>query len=386
MHGRDDEMLDTRTAIRSEKAASPRIEVVEAIRAVAARELPALVQKIDLQGYYPENVMREFGRLGAYAHHLPGRGNAVDLVTSIDAMAAAGEYCLSTSFCMWCQDALAWYIYASDNDTLKRDIGTKTANGEALGGTGLSNPMKSLFGIEAMRLKGRRGDGGYIVKGLLPYVSNLGDDHYFGAIFEVDDAAGNGGKRNVMAIVPCAAEGLTLAANTKFAALDGTRTFAVQMRDVLIPDSWVIADPADDYVKRIRAGFVLLQSGMAFGLIRDCIRLMEQTRSSLGHVNKYLDVQPEPLAEQLAAMEAEVAKLAATPFETDPGYWRAVIEARLIAGEASITAAHAAMLHCGARGYVQNGAAQRRLREAYFVAIVTPATKQLRKMLADMAH
>ena len=27
--------------------------------------------------------------------------------------------------------------------------------------------------------------------------------------------------------------------------------------------------------------------------------------------------------------------------------------------------------------------AQRRLREAYFVAIVTPATKQLRKMLAD---
>ena len=27
---------------------------------------------------------------------------------------------------------------------------------------------------------------------------------------------------------------------------------------------------------------------------------------------------------------------------------------------------------------------QRRLREAYFVAIVTPATKQLKKMLAEM--
>jgi len=44
------------------------------------------------------------------------------------------------------------------------------------------------------------------------------------------------------------------------------------------------------------------------------------------------------------------------------------------------------MLHCGARGYVANATAQRRLREAYFVAIVTPATKQLKKMLADMAH
>jgi len=49
-----------------------------------------------------------------------------------------------------------------------------------------------------------------------------------------------------------------------------------------------------------------------------------------------------------------------------------------------VAAAHAAMLHCGARGYVANGAAQRRLREAYFVAIVTPAIKQLKKMLADM--
>ena len=61
-----------------------------------------------------------------------------------------------------------------------------------------------------------------------------------------------------------------------------------------------------------------------------------------------------------------------------------MIETRLAAGDATVAAAHAAMLHQGARGYVSNGAAQRRLREAYFVAIVTPATKQLRKMLAEM--
>ena len=42
------------------------------------------------------------------------------------------------------------------------------------------------------------------------------------------------------------------------------------------------------------------------------------------------------------------------------------------------------MLHLGAKGYLQNNAAQRRLREAYFIAIVTPATKHLRKELAEM--
>ena len=115
-------------------------------------------------------------------------------------------------------------------------------------------------------------------------------------------------------------------------------------------------------------------------------RAHEQIKGPLGHVNKYLDVQPEHLAEKLDGIEATVAQLAPTPFESDPAYWRAVIEARIAVSEPSVAAAHAAMLHCGARGYVANAAAQRRLREAYFVAIVTPATKQLKKMLADMAH
>lgn len=376
-------MLDVQSVSKGDATVLPGAEVVEAVRALAARELPPLVNTIDVDGHYPEAQMRAFGRLGAYAHHLPGMSSNVDLMTAINAMAAAGEHCLSTSFCMWCQDALGWYIYASDNQHLRTSVGPQIASGAALGGTALSNPMKSLFGIEPMRLKGRRGDGGYIVKGLLPYVSNLGADHYFGAIFEVEDGDNT---RNVMAVIPCNAMGVSLADNARFTALDGTRTFAVQMRDVVVPEAWVLADPVDPFIKRIRAGFILLQAGMAFGLIRDCLRLMQQTKAPLGHVNKYLDVQPEPIAEQLEAMEVEVARLAATPFEDDLGYWRAVIEARLAAGDASVAAAHAAMLHCGARGYVAGAAAQRRLREAYFVAIVTPATKQLRKMLADMAH
>jgi hypothetical protein len=369
-------MLDAGTAVRI-VASAP--DVVGAVRAIAARELAPIVRKIDAEGFYPETVLRAFGRAGAFAAHLPD-GGPPDLATAIRAMAAAGEHCLSTSFCMWCQDALGWYIWASDNAALKSSLGRRVAAGETLGGTALSNPMKTFFGIETIRLKAQRVAGGFRVRGALPFVSNLGDDHHFGAVFEVEDEP----KRFCMAIVPCAADGLTLSGNTRFVALDGTRTFAVQMREVLIPDALVLADPSDGFIKRIRAGFVLLQAGMAFGQIRGCIDLMEQTRGPLGHVNKYLDQQPEEFAERLAALEAQVVRLAATPFETDPGYWRAVIEARLAAGEAAVAAAHAAMLHCGARGYVAGAAAQRRLREAYFVAIVTPAIKQLKKMLADM--
>jgi alkylation response protein AidB-like acyl-CoA dehydrogenase len=373
-------MLEPTTAVRSNEDVAARTDVVAAVRAIAARELAPLVQKIDAEGHYPESVLRAFGGAGAFAEHLPGRTDRIDLATTIRAMSAVSEYCLSTAFCMWCQNALGWYIFASANETLKLELGHRVAIAEALGGTALSNPMKTFFGIEGIRLKGRRVAGGYTVRGLLPFVSNLGDQHYFGAVFAVDDEP----QRFVMAVVPCAATGLSLSGNTKFVALDGTRTFAVQMHDVMIPDQYVLADPSDAYVRRIRAGFVLLQTGMALGLIRDCIAMMQRMRRSLGHINKYLELQPEQLRERLAVMEAEVAHLASTPFESDQSYWRAVIEARLAASETSVAAAHAAMLHCGARGYVSTAAAQRRLREAYFVAIVTPAIKQLRKMLADM--
>jgi hypothetical protein len=165
--------------------------------------------------------------------------------------------------------------------------------------------------------------------------------------------------------------------------MDGTGTYGVQFRDVFVPDELILADPAGPYVKKIRAGFVLLQAGMAMGLIRDCINLMNEVDVPLGHVNRYLPQQPVNFRDLLSELEADAMALASDPFNPEDSYWRKVVALRLRAGEASVAAAHAAMLHCGARGYLMSHRAQRRLREAYFIAIVTPATKQLRKMLAD---
>ncbi|MFN3744907.1 MAG: acyl-CoA dehydrogenase family protein [Hyphomicrobiaceae bacterium] len=355
--------------------------VLDAVRHIVERDLVPLVHEIDANGVYPEAIMRSLGAVGAYGLHVPGIAAGVpDLWNAIQAMSIAGEHCLSTAFCMWCQDALAWYVFTSANEGLKQRLGAKVAAGTVLGGTGLSNPMKTIFGIERMRLKARRVDGGYVVKGVLPWVSNLGPDHLFGAMFELEDAP----HKRVMALVGCSGPGVKIAQNDAFAALDGTRTFSVQFRDAFIGDDMVLADPIDSYLPRIRSGFILLQAGMAFGIIRGCIRLMHQARASLTHVNCYLDKQPEDFEAELAGLEATVQILCETPFSTDNDYFRRVVEARLAAGEASVAAAHFAMLHQGARGYVAKGAAQRRLREAYFVAIVTPATKQLKKMLADM--
>lgn len=50
----------------------------------------------------------------------------------------------------------------------------------------------------------------------------------------------------------------------------------MQVRDLFIPDEMVLAHDAMSFVKKMRAGFILLQAGMAFGLIRDCIAMMRE--------------------------------------------------------------------------------------------------------------
>jgi alkylation response protein AidB-like acyl-CoA dehydrogenase len=352
--------------------------IADQVATIARKNLAPQAAAIDAGTVYPEELLRRLGDVGAWGSHLVKNG-AADLRCAIQSMAAIGEVCGATAFMAWCQNTLVWYAANSDNPKLSAKLADRFASGQVLGGTGLSNPMKSFFGIEKLKLKGKKVDGGYVVRGALPWVSNLGPDHFFGTIFEREDEPG----AIVMFLADCADPSITLQPCKPFLAMDGTGTYGVQFRDYFVPDDLILAEQAGPFVQKIRAGFILLQAGMGIGLIRDCIAIMDEVDGSLGHINQYLPQQPIQFRDLLADLEAETMALARDPFNAEDSYWRRVLALRLRLGDASVAAAHSAMLHCGARGYLRSHRVQRRLREAYFVAIVTPATKQLRKMLQD---
>lgn len=351
------------------------------LRALVHSDLAPLVGAIDRDGLYPETALRRFGEAGLFAPHVTGDPGGGGLRDAIAGMAVVGETCLSTAFAAWCQDACGWYLSNSANTALRDALLPEVAAGRQLGGTGLSNPMKAYAGIDTVRLTGERVSGGYVVTGVLPWVSNLGDGHVFGAIFSVPGRAGN-----VMALLRCGQEGVSIAQRSHFCALEGTRTVAVMVKRAFVADDQILADPAEPFLITITPGFILLQAGMALGLIRGAVAAMRAADVSHGAVNAYLPERPDLFEEALAGLEATVAGLAATPHRNDPDYMRPLLEARLAAAEWSLRAANAAMLHAGAAGYLRDAVAQRRLREAYFVAIVTPSIKHLRKELSDIGQ
>ena len=196
-----------------------------------------LVRKIDAEGFYPEAVMRAFGRAGAYAQHLPGH-SAKRRSRRGDRGDGGSGRALSIDRVLHVVPGRARPGTSSRLPTtmLKSRLGRRVATGEALGGTALSNPMKTFFGIEPIKLKGKRVDGGY------PGAAARCRSSPISATITISARSSRSRRsrsRFVMAMIPCASEGLRLCANTKFVALDGTRTFGVQMRDVMIPDSLV---------------------------------------------------------------------------------------------------------------------------------------------------
>lgn len=357
-------------------------ELLAATAEIVEQDLKPLTVQIDLEGLYPETVLRKLGTVGAFSQHLPAvrTDGLADMPAAIRAMATVSHECLSTGFATWCQDTCAWYLQNAAESAVRDNWIHKVATGEVLGGTGMSNTMKAFAGIEPLRLKGKRVDGGYVVNGSLPWVSNLGTDHVFGTLFTLEGTV----DKTVMTLVDCSAEGFSLRQSAHFTALEGTRTFACIFENVFIPDAMIIDHNGAAFLRRARAGIVLLQFGMGVGNVQSCIDMSREVEPQLGHVNQYLDDRPDELQADLDdAVEAALA-LAEDPFEQSDEYFREILQLRLTAGELALRASQSAMLHTGARGYLQSAPAQRKLRESYFIAIVTPAIKHLRKELDQL--
>ena len=329
--------------------------VLKATAIVARDKLAAAAGDID-RGMYPRDVMRELGAAGALGAHLRRNGARFDL--AIAAMEEVGVTCGSTAFMVWCHDVCGLYLEESGNPALDGEMLDAHAAGRSFGGTALSNPMKAFAGIEPMVLRAQRVAGGYEVCGTLPWVSHIGRGQYCGAIAGV---VGDGGMSTgeIMFILDCDAPGVELRPCPHFSGMEGTSTWGLRLERLHVGEDHIVADPAQAFVGRIRAAFILLQCGMGLGVVRAGLDAMAAVEASLGHVNQFLHDRPDQIAAEFAELRARIMRLAQTPFEDAKDFLIDVLDTRAETGELALRAAQSALLHQGARGYLMSARPQR---------------------------
>lgn len=352
--------------------------VLAEVGRIARGPLAQAAGRID-EGHYPLDLMAALGEAGAFAAHLDSHGSRFGL--ALAAMQEVSRSCGSTGFLTWCQDVCGLYMEQSGNPALLERLAGHAA-GRTFGGTGLSNPMKALAGIENMLLRARKVPGGYKVSGSLPWVSHIARGQYCGAIAAVE--RGDGSRSHEIMFLLDLDERTELKACPTFSGMEGTSTWRIQLDDYFVGEPSLIADPARPFIARIRAAFVLLQAGMATGLVQGSLDSIREVEPVLGHVNQYLHDRPDQLQAEFEELGGRIMKLAQTPFDGSKDYLLDVLDARTQGAELALRATQSALLHQGARGYLMSAAPQRRIREAQFVAIVTPAIKHLRWEMARL--
>ncbi|GBQ55271.1 acyl-CoA dehydrogenase [Acetobacter indonesiensis NRIC 0313] len=356
-----------------------RDHVLEKIEQIAANQLADLVVKIDLEGYYPLDILKGLADAGIFSP-FSDKENP-DLVQAIKGLAAVSRVCGSTGFLVWCHMACALYLAAAPAAALHDALLTQHLNAEQFGGTALSNPIKALAGIEKIALHATRTAGGYNVNGTLPWVSHIAPGHYCGAVASLDGSSAE----KVLFLLRFDKPDMLFKC-PHFSGMEGTSTWGIRLENHFIPNQDVIAAPAGDLLQRIRIPFLLLQCGLAVGIIQGAIDSMRAVEGPLGHVNQYLEDRPDTVQSELDNLLNRVLTLTQKPQASDTDYLLNVLDAREQGSELALRAAQSALLHQGARGYISSAAPQRRMREAQFVAIVTPAIKHLRSEMAQLSR
>jgi alkylation response protein AidB-like acyl-CoA dehydrogenase len=332
-------------------------------------ELKPYVKKIDVDAFYAESFLRKLGEAGLLSS--VNKSQKELLLDEMHVVEETAKTCMTTAFCLWCHLAALTYVRHTTNETLKNKLLPSLENGEILGATGLSNPMKYYAGLEKLLLSAKATEGGYIISGVLPSVSNLGEKHWFGLIAGVNE------NKKIMCIVPSNLKGLKLKEKMGYLGINGSATYACSFNDVFVPDEWVLSKDADEFVELIRPTFILYQIPLGLGVTHASITSVEKVSQKQNGCNKFLRTQSDDLQEAEQQMKEKVQNL----FNSDTLNWKEIAGIRLESVYLTLQAVQASMLHNGSAGYLKDSAPSRRLREAYFFANLTPTVKHLEKVL-----
>lgn len=322
-----------------------------------------LLKKIAEQGIFKIAVPVELGGVG---------GSISDL---IEAVTELGYYSLTAAFISWGHGTLIQNILASENSYPRDNWLPSLLTGEIAGGTGLSNAVKFLSGIEELNVSIVEENGQFYLNGRLPWVTNVRSDAFvtvFAANYQDQP------DKTIILSVPSWA-GIDRSDDLQFVSLQGANTASLTFDKVPLDENWILSDSAVDYIGQTRPFFLGLQFALAFGLSQ---RSLHEVEGSLNSNRSVLDKEYRATLGHLQAIKEKLytglskidyfVKAPKELFQLRLDIVDLVSDSLLLELQAS-----------GGRGYFKNSPSSfmRRWNEGAFLPIISPSAVQLRHIL-----
>lgn len=339
------------------------------LNALIEEKLTPYVIDIDEGSYYAQPFIQQLFEQGYFKEQ--------DLVGNAEVIEQVSDTCLTTGFCLWCQLAFSTYLQYAPQTTLFKTLQQQLLSGEILGATGLSNPMKSFNDLEQINLEHHYEDGQLVVSGIMPAVSNIQQDHYFGAISKAKDS-----EELVMFIARANQDRITLVEKSNFLGVNGSATYQIKLNDVIIPEDQIVTKDAQTFASAIRPQFVALQIPIALGSIRSSLDLIHQFAHAQNGINQYLEYDIDFYEEKYRRLKDSFYDVIKAG-QLDE-HFSELITLKKEAGYLLLNVNQASMVNGGSRAYSPRAPQARKLKEGFFFAALTPTLRHLGKLQADI--
>jgi alkylation response protein AidB-like acyl-CoA dehydrogenase len=286
-------------------------------------------------------------------------------------IALVAEHCLASAFALWCQRMVIEYVGAAvEPDFPGGQFLPRLLTVDLLGSTALGNGMAHLVLGAPLTVRLQHEGDSIIVDGSIEWASNL--------LVEPDAAltvvaAEDADEQSYVVALPLDAPGVHVAPYPRLLALQATRSASVLLERVRLPANLVMSG-LETCLPRVRPTLLLLQSCFCQGLARAALDGAANSMSE--GVNAGFQPELERMQTELASLERRLrAQLEYPDAQRIP--MRKFVETRLLAARLASAASRLEVKLRGGRAYRLEDPANRRFREAAFLAIQAPTEGQL---------
>lgn len=340
-------------------------------------------EELDCTGDWPEDQFRWLAESGVLSWVIPKAygGREVPKLQMIQGYEVLSAACLNTAFILTQRNGACQRIADCGNQKLKEKLLPALSRGECFATVGISHLTTSRQHLHLPAVQVEITGNEYRLNGTVPWVTGAAHAQWIVTGGTCADG------RQVLVALPTDAEGVTVQPHAELMALTSSQTASVELRDVMLPEAFLLAGPTPEVMKLGQGGGTGSQvtSILALGVASRVLALLQEQAKIRTDLAETVDRFESELSLLRNGLYRSVEETVAD-YEALAGVPPSAAEIRQRANSLVLRITQAGMAVTKGTGYVQGHPAEQAAREAMFFLVWSCPQPVVSHFLEELAR